>query len=121
MQSFTFMHQHPLKIFHRDIKPANIMIALDKEVKVCDLGLAKVNALNSQLLTTRGKQTAPGTPIYMAPEVYLNFKDTNEYTDVWSLGCTLVELFSERKLWKSNVTNSRFNLESLLRNKQFYL
>lgn len=69
--AITFLHQHPLKIIYRDIKPGNIILTTRKEVKVCDLGLAKFRNISSQLQSTRGKKVAAGTPLYMAPEVSL--------------------------------------------------
>uniref|UniRef100_A0ABD2XG36 Protein kinase domain-containing protein n=1 Tax=Trichogramma kaykai TaxID=54128 RepID=A0ABD2XG36_9HYME len=99
----TFLHEFPKKVLHRDIKPANIMITKKKIVKICDLGVSTINQLDTQLLTTHGRKSFVGTPMYMAPEVYLRQQEVTEYGDIWSLACTLVEMFSNKHVWPVNV------------------
>ncbi|XP_023313697.1 serine/threonine-protein kinase 24-like [Trichogramma pretiosum] len=89
----TFLHEFRKKVLHRDIEPANIMITKKKIVKICDLGVSTINQLDTQLLTTHGRKSFVGTPMYMAPEVYLRQQEVTEYGDIWSLACTLVEMF----------------------------
>lgn len=36
------MDLHKVNIVHSDLKPENILINNNKEIKLCDLGLAKV-------------------------------------------------------------------------------
>lgn len=116
-KAITFLDQHPLQVLHRDIKPGNVMLTLkDKEVKVNDLGPAKFNEINLQLLSTRGRST-PGTPLFMAPEIYLFQKSASQFTDVWSLAATMTELFSRHPLWKFN-GKTRFNLTTLMNKKE---
>lgn len=71
-------HLHQNSVMHRDFKLANIL-RNGKEVKIADLGFAKVMGLQSEA------ETVLGTKQTMAPEV-LN-EDLYSYkADVWSLG-----------------------------------
>ena len=69
-------------------------------IKLCDLGIAKVNELNSQLVTTQGKKRTIGTPLYMAPEILLFQNEATEFSDMWSLSCTIVECYNNSSVWK---------------------
>ena len=37
--------------------------------------------------------------MYMAPEVILHKKDATEKSDIWSLACTVVEIYKEDITW----------------------
>eukprot|EP00285_Hemiselmis_virescens_P002742 CAMPEP_0173410786 /NCGR_PEP_ID=MMETSP1356-20130122/75412_1 /TAXON_ID=77927 ORGANISM="Hemiselmis virescens, Strain PCC157" /NCGR_SAMPLE_ID=MMETSP1356 /ASSEMBLY_ACC=CAM_ASM_000847 /LENGTH=288 /DNA_ID=CAMNT_0014372445 /DNA_START=240 /DNA_END=1103 /DNA_ORIENTATION=+ len=77
---------HAANILHRDIKAANIFLVTAREVKIGDLGVAKI---------TKGgmAHTQIGTPYYMSPEIWRN-RPYNKKSDIWSLGCLLYELAS---------------------------
>jgi formylglycine-generating enzyme required for sulfatase activity/tRNA A-37 threonylcarbamoyl transferase component Bud32 len=78
-------------LIHRDIKPDNIFLSGDGEVKLGDLGLAKV-AEQTQGLTVTG--ASMGTPHYVSPEQAEGRKDVDLRADIYSLGCTLFHLLS---------------------------
>ena len=81
-------HLHKKGILHRDLKPANVL--LDKKFlpRLCDFGLARYE--EGSLLSKNA-----GTPVYMAPEVYLAQPYTTK-VDVFSYGIMMAEM-SERK------------------------
>ena len=79
-------HAHLQGVIHRDLKPANVMIAANGEVKVLDLGLARVEG--GQTLTGSGDSL--GTPAYMAPE-QVQGKRATASADIWALGVMLYE------------------------------
>ncbi len=54
---------HKNKILHRDIKTLNIFMNKNDEIKIGDLGVAKM--LNSNDFA----QTMVGTPFYLSPEL----------------------------------------------------
>ncbi len=84
---------HQAGVVHRDIKPSNIFLTgepgSDAFVKVMDFGVAKFLGGESVNIT-RGNEV-PGTPVYMAPEQFLD-QGVDNRTDVYCLGVLLYEL-----------------------------
>ena len=79
----AYIHHH--KILHRDLKTLNIFLTKNLDVKIGDLGVAKI------LQNTLHAYTFIGTPFYLSPEI-CEEKPYNEKSDVWALGCILYEL-----------------------------
>lgn len=77
---------HANRILHRDIKTINMFLTKDDNVKIGDLGVAKL--LNQ---TANMAHTIVGTPYYLSPEL-CEEKPYNNKSDIWSLGCVLYEL-----------------------------
>ena len=95
---------HAAGVVHRDIKPENIMLRPDHVVKVLDFGLAKLTKAEDgqghvRAHTRAFVKTDPGivqgTVSYMSPE-QARGRDTDERTDVWSLGVVLYEMIGGR-------------------------
>jgi len=80
-------HIHQAGILHRDLKPANIFLDDDFNVKIGDLGVAKL------LGNAKFASTVVGSPLYMSPELVLG-RPYDAKTDVWALGCILYEMCS---------------------------
>ena len=77
---------HEQGVCHRDIKGANLLITKDGKVKLADFGVAR------KLTDSRAQSTSVvGTPYWMAPEV-IQMKSFTTASDIWSLGCTILEL-----------------------------
>ena len=77
---------HSKKILHRDIKSMNVFLVRDDNIRIGDLGVAKVLAN-----TAAFAHTMVGTPYYLSPEL-CEEKPYNVKSDVWALGCVLYEL-----------------------------
>ena len=90
---------HEAGLVHRDIKPGNIILLPDGQVKILDLGLAKLcdqiaeyneNTMDNAQRTLRGHFL--GTPGYMAPEQVHSPSSVDIRADIYSLGCTFFYL-----------------------------
>ena len=96
--AIAYLHLQKIPVIHRDIKPANILVNSQCVTKLCDLGLGKCYNLNGSLQSTIQGRFC-GTMLYMAPEVFLGSKEATVNCDIWSLACTLTELYSESEIW----------------------
>lgn len=87
------------KILHADLKPDNILVnETQKVLKICDLGSA-ANASESNEITPYLVSR-----FYRAPEIILGMPF--EYPiDMWSVGCTLFELWTGKILFTGRSNN----------------
>ena len=81
------------KIYHRDVKPANIFLLRDGSVKLADFGLARSASLARTRLTEIDAVAC--TPEYASPE-QADGRPTDHRSDLYSLGCVLYEMVTER-------------------------
>lgn len=93
LQGANYLHR--ADIVHRDIKPANILRDSDGNIKIGDFGSAK----RLQTICSQQSTSFIGTPYYMAPEVVLGKSAYGRKADIWSIGCTLVEMLTGSPPW----------------------
>ena len=79
-------------IIHRDIKPDNIFISPFQEYKLGDFGVAR------SLEETATHLSRQGTPVYMAPEVYLGKGKYDASADLYSLGLVMHRLLNRQRM-----------------------
>ena len=88
--SLGLSYIHSKNILHRDLKPMNIFLTNKNQIKIGDLGVAKLLSSNANA------STCIGTPYYLSPEICKE-KPYNSKGDVWALGCILYELCTFNK------------------------
>ncbi|KWU41408.1 Pkinase-domain-containing protein, partial [Rhodotorula sp. JG-1b] len=89
---------HDNWIIHRDLKPANILINEKGQVKIGDLGLARLYQEPLQSLYTSDKIVV--TVWYRSPELLLGARHYTPSIDIWSIGCIYGELLGLRPMFK---------------------
>jgi len=82
---------HRLGVVHRDLKPQNVMVDEDGNARIMDFGIAR--SLEAKGITDAGVMI--GTPEYMSPE-QVEGKETDQRSDIYSLGVTLYEMITGR-------------------------
>jgi serine/threonine protein kinase len=83
---------HKNKIIHRDLKPSNIMIdEKTGEAVIIDFGIAK-DIVSTTRITTTGAFL--GSPLYMAPEQFMDSSAVGIETDIYSFGVVLYEMLT---------------------------
>jgi len=92
----ALQHAHEHGLVHRDLKPSNLLLTPDGQVKMLDLGLARLREEPppGDEVTTVGRML--GTPDYMAPEQATDPRRADVRSDLYSLGCTLYFLLAGR-------------------------
>jgi eukaryotic-like serine/threonine-protein kinase len=86
----ALQHAHGRGLIHRDIKPENIILTKDGNVKLADLGLARLTADEKWAMAEAGM--AIGTPYYISPEQVRGQVDVDIRADIYSLGATLYHM-----------------------------
>ncbi|THU78895.1 kinase-like protein [Dendrothele bispora CBS 962.96] len=89
LEGLHYLHQSD--VVHCDLKAANILTTKNGNVKLSDFGVS----LNMRAMEREIKDVA-WTPNWMAPEVIDFTKGASPKSDIWSLACTVIELFTGR-------------------------
>ncbi|MGD0089399.1 MAG: serine/threonine-protein kinase [Planctomycetota bacterium] len=92
-------HAHAHGILHRDIKPDNIIIEKNGTPKLCDLGLARLEAEGEAANKTQ-QGFVVGSPHYISPEQARGDRDLDPKTDLYSLGATLYHMLLGKTMFE---------------------
>ncbi|EDV22347.1 uncharacterized protein TRIADDRAFT_28738, partial [Trichoplax adhaerens] len=104
------VYLHDRRIVHRDVKGDNILVdATGRIVKLADFGSAI--QLTATKLTGAGllQGQMVGTVAFMAPEV-LRGENYGRSSDVWSLGCVMIQMLTGKLPWGADNISNHFAL-----------
>ena len=90
LAALEYSHAH--HVIHRDLKPENVMITPDRQVKVMDFGLARIEGQSR--LTQDG--LVAGTAAYLAPELAQG-ESGDHRADLYATGVIMYELLTGRR------------------------
>ncbi|KAL7629220.1 U4/U6 small nuclear ribonucleoprotein prp4 [Parahypoxylon ruwenzoriense] len=96
-------HLRKCSIIHADLKPDNILVNETRNVlKICDLG----TAIDRSDAATANNEITPYlvSRFYRAPEIILGMP-YDYAVDMWSIGCTLYELYTGKILFTGDSNN----------------
>jgi len=97
---------HENGIVHCDLKCKNVLLGSSGDIKLADFGCAKrLKEIKANGVRAAGSwQSIGGTPLWMAPEV-LRDEGMDFASDIWSFGCTVVEMGTGRPPWSDEISN----------------
>ena len=89
-------HANYRDVVHRDVKPSNLIVTPEGQVKLVDMGLARLRDVESddQDLTESGMTL--GTFDYISPEQAQDPRAADIRSDLYSLGCSLYFMLTGR-------------------------
>lgn len=91
VEGLCYLHTRSPPVVHRDIKGANVLVDLNFCVKLADFGCSKCDVQTKSFTTI-------GSIPWMAPEVLVQ-NGYGRKADIWSLGCTVLEMATAEKPW----------------------
>jgi len=100
LEGLNYLHARSPPVVHRDIKGANLLVDLDFCVKLADFGCSKCSTDGTKSFTTLG--SVP----WMAPEVISQLEGHGRKADIWSFGCTVIEMATGEKPWGNGAFNN---------------
>ncbi|XP_021775954.1 cyclin-dependent kinase G-2-like isoform X2 [Chenopodium quinoa] len=92
LEGVSYLHDN--WVLHRDLKTSNLLLNNLGELKICDFGMAR----------QYGSPLKPYTSLvvtlwYRAPELLLGAKEYSTAVDLWSVGCIMAELLTNKPLF----------------------
>ena len=95
---------HESGVIHRDIKPANLFLDIKGNVKILDMGLAKISPRENEetLSMLTGTTAIMGTVDFMSPEQGLSSRDVDARADIYSLGATLYYFLTKKVMYEGD-------------------
>lgn len=99
LHGLDYLHTQSPPVVHRDLKGANLLVDLHMSVKLADFGCSKWS------VDTKSFSTIGSVP-WMAPEVINQRDGHGRNADIWSFGCTAIEMATAEKPWGNRAFDS---------------
>ena len=109
LEGIRYLHQRG--VIHGDLRAANILTTKNGNVKLSDFSVT----LNLRQMEGDMKDVLY-IPYWMAPEV-IELKGASTKADIWSLGCTVIELLIGRPPY-ADITNTMGGMYIMLHENQ---
>ncbi|KAL4471472.1 hypothetical protein ABPG74_008365 [Tetrahymena malaccensis] len=103
LQGLKYLHSN--HVFHRDIKGGNILIDTDGTIKLTDFGTLKLHKKDAYINHSKSQSQLSHNqldygaiqsqkPFWTAPEVLKNDNLHDAFSDIWSVGCLVIEMIT---------------------------
>ena len=103
LEGLKYLHKNG--IVHSDLKCKNVLLGSRGNVKLADFGCArKISNQIGDEASMKSFNSVVGTPLWMAPEVLRN-EGTGFSADIWSFGCTVIEMATGKSPWGDGISN----------------
>lgn len=89
-------HASSRDVVHRDIKPSNLLLTPGGQIKLVDMGLARLHQVESSSDDLTASGVTLGTFDYISPEQARDPRMADVRSDIYSLGCTLYFMLAAR-------------------------
>jgi len=91
---------HDKGIVHKNLKCSNVLVDNNSCIKLSDFGTLKEIVLlgTTQCNKNELEKALEGSVYWAAPEVVKN-KETTKASDIWSLGCVIIEMSTGKPPW----------------------
>jgi serine/threonine protein kinase len=98
LEGLDYLHQN--HVIHADLKGANILFDGKSNVKLSDFGAARYIERLPMLSASQSDicSSIKGSLYWMAPEMIMQ-QGYGRKIDIWSLGCTLIEMATGKHPW----------------------
>ncbi|OVA14555.1 Protein kinase domain [Macleaya cordata] len=103
LEGLKYVHKN--SIVHGDLKCKNLLVGSSGNIKLADFGCSKrISSSKNDAGSKFSWQSICGTPLWTSPEVLRN-EGLSFASDIWSLGCTIIEMATGRPPWGDKISN----------------